>query len=310
MQTIQEKELNEQLSKALDSVTTKLRQTILEGFKASMIARTATYLEDGMKFQTFESYGLAEDKFGVGTYVKVNEKRGYRMMVSDLQSRKLVVPAGSAPRTLPKKESERSFYIEKEFRVYAKAVDFDARLDKQANEYADDQLAAFKAKMIRKLNAIDVLTKATFSGFLDDNYLALEYKNGSFFLTTKVVYKRSILGTDFVQYPTTFHNAVVNGQPVKTPSEAKVKKAFKLVRGADFKETVIFKIQEIIPTMGFRSGRGEKTMTRQSFCGESEARAAFKDFQFTYKRATLLLVKVSDTEKTVLETRKQEQVSK
>lgn len=301
---IQETTMNKQLSEALDKVTDTLRQSILDGFKSSMTHKADRFLKDGAEFETFESYSLSEAIFGEGTYNKVNEKRGYRMMVSDVHYYKLVIQGDKQKRT----KGEIKAW-DKEFATYVKPADFAERLEKAAAQYADEQLAGFKAKMIRKLNALDVLEAVTFNGSLYDNSLDLKYKNGSFFVTTKVVYKRSFLGKDFLQYPTTFHNVQIVGKVVSPPSEAKVKRAFKEVRGADFKETVAFKIQEIIP-VGFHGQGRTKTMTRLTFTDEAKARAEFKNFPSTYKRSTLLLVKQSDTEKTVLETRKQEYVAK
>ena len=60
------------------------------------------------------------------------------------------------------------------------------------------------------------------------NTMSFEFEDGSrFTVQNSIVLSYSVYGKPFYRYPTTFHNVILpNGDKLRNPSEAKIKKEF------------------------------------------------------------------------------------
>lgn len=113
-------------------------------------------------------------------------------------------------------------------------ADVAARTEAAAQRYATDSLAGFKAKMHRKLSDLGAVQEVAYSHFGTawESTLRLTYARASMLVDNSVVLKFSKYGKAFNQFPARFHAVVIDGQPMKTPSEAKVKKAMQALATA------------------------------------------------------------------------------
>jgi hypothetical protein len=99
--------------------------------------------------------------------------------------------------------------------------------------------------------------------------LDLKYETGSMRVGSKVIVNVSSLGKLFNQYPTTFHNVVIQGKQIKNASEAKVKKLMKAARGISVDDKLTYKV-----TLRARSMRfSHKAPARAQYTGDSKEQA-------------------------------------
>lgn len=114
--------------------------------------------------------------------------------------------------------------------VYSVKKDYKTIVDKMAKQSAKDAVEGFVLKMKMKLSVIvgsrgigvDV------SGNSNRNTISFEFEDKSrFTVQNSIVLSYSVYGKPFYRYPTTFHNVVLpNGDKLRNPSEAKIKKEF------------------------------------------------------------------------------------
>ena len=114
--------------------------------------------------------------------------------------------------------------------VYSLKKDYVSIVDKMAKQSAKDAVEGFVLKMKNKLSVIvggkgigvDV------SGNSNRNTISFEFADGSkFTVQNSIVLSYSVYGKPFYRYPTTFHNVILpNGDKLRNPSEAKIKKEF------------------------------------------------------------------------------------
>lgn len=104
-------------------------------------------------------------------------------------------------------------------------------IDAHGQRYADGIVDSWKAKMSMKLGEVidrkggaDIQLK----GQLWNEYMSFAFADGSSFdMKTQQVYARSKLGTEFVRFPTTFHNVrFVDGTAMAKPSSNKMQDEF------------------------------------------------------------------------------------
>lgn len=102
----------------------------------------------------------------------------------------------------------------------------------KAERFAEDQVIAFVYKVGTKLSGVvekkGNLAKASISGNLQDHWMTFEFADkAEFQVQSQIVWKCSINGKHFAQYPTCFRNVKLsNGSKMELPSEAKMKEAF------------------------------------------------------------------------------------
>jgi hypothetical protein len=105
-------------------------------------------------------------------------------------------------------------------------------IELRAKSEAEEVIMAFVAKVGGKLNgiaeAMGNLSSAKLHGSTTlQNCIRLEFEDGSSFnVENDIIINHSVYGKPFNQFPTRFSNAVLRGEPVKNPSEAKMKKLF------------------------------------------------------------------------------------
>lgn len=109
-------------------------------------------------------------------------------------------------------------------------------MEEKAKRLADDECESFFFKMADKLGGLvagkrEFLSVESGTHFSKttpfSSWLVFNFANDTRFgLENKIVWNTSPLGTQFYQYPATFHNFVLDGKPVKNISELEVKKAF------------------------------------------------------------------------------------
>ena len=114
--------------------------------------------------------------------------------------------------------------------VYSLKKDYVSIVDKMAKQSAKDAVESFVLKMKMKLSVIvgsrgigvDV------SGNSNRNTISFEFEDKSrFTVQNSIVLSYSVYGKPFYRYPTTFHNVILpNGDKLRNPSEAKIKKEF------------------------------------------------------------------------------------
>lgn len=102
----------------------------------------------------------------------------------------------------------------------------------KAEQFAEDMVTAFVFKVGTKLSGIvekkGNLAKTSISGNLQDHWMTFEFSDGACFqVQSQIVWKVSINGKHFAQYPTNFRNVKLsNGGKMETPSESKMKEQF------------------------------------------------------------------------------------
>lgn len=108
------------------------------------------------------------------------------------------------------------------------------RADKDATEAVAGFVYKITAKLTGIVDAAGGLVKHSTFGSLRNNRLRLECANGlTCDVTNDVVWVCNEYGTVFCRYPTTFHSVILpGGERLKTPSEAKLKKALGVVDAA------------------------------------------------------------------------------
>jgi hypothetical protein len=118
-------------------------------------------------------------------------------------------------------------YPNKRFEVVA---DWEARVAARAAKEAKATVAGFKAKMAKKMDGIFAGRPTTISinGTVARNWFSVEIAGvGSFRVENNVVSVWPRNAVPHHRFPTTFHAVrLANGEEMKSPSEAKVKKAF------------------------------------------------------------------------------------
>ena len=114
--------------------------------------------------------------------------------------------------------------------AYTLKKDYKSIVDKMAKQSAKEAVESFVYKMKMKLSVIvggrgigvDV------SGNSNRNTISFEFEDKSrFTVQNSIVLSYSVYGKPFYRYPTTFHNVILpNGDKLRSPSEAKIKKEF------------------------------------------------------------------------------------
>lgn len=110
--------------------------------------------------------------------------------------------------------------------------DFESRLNKDAEQYAEDVMAEFVSKMTKKLDQI-IVAKGDFksiikSGMISNHRLRFTFEDGSAFtVQNQIVVVWNYGSAPFNRFPTTFHDVIFpDGTKMATPSEAKMKSDF------------------------------------------------------------------------------------
>jgi hypothetical protein len=117
-------------------------------------------------------------------------------------------------------------------RVWTLKANVEEIVKAKAERFAEDLVIAFVYKVGTKLSGIvekkGNLAKADISGNLQDHWMTFIFADKSEFqVQSQIVWKCSINGKHFAQYPTCFRNVkLVNGSKMELPSEAKMKEAF------------------------------------------------------------------------------------
>jgi hypothetical protein len=101
----------------------------------------------------------------------------------------------------------------------------------RALAFGHDMVNAFVHKVGTKLSGIvekKVLAETSISGSLQSHWMHFKFQDGSAFdVQSQIIWKTSINGVYFPQYPTCFRSVKMsNGQSMDTPSEAKMKEEF------------------------------------------------------------------------------------
>jgi hypothetical protein len=102
----------------------------------------------------------------------------------------------------------------------------------KAERFAEDLVTAFIFKVGTKLSGIvekkGNLAKTFINGSLQDHWMTFEFRDGAEFqVQSQIVWKTSVNGKHFAQYPTCFRNVkLAGGVKMEIPSEAKMKEAF------------------------------------------------------------------------------------
>jgi len=103
-----------------------------------------------------------------------------------------------------------------------------AWIKKEVDGAVEAAIGSFELKLAKKLSGLieNRGAKLSISGWLDSNSVRIDFENGDGFdLYSKVELAISPLGKLFERYPTRFGNVIIDGKPLKAPSEASVKKA-------------------------------------------------------------------------------------
>ena len=109
-------------------------------------------------------------------------------------------------------------------------TDVDSIITCKVNRDIDEMFSSFIQKQTLKTGAIIKGRHPTIKGRITPGslecYLTFDLDDNSHFeMKCQIVWKTSYLGTNFYQFPTTFHNArKANGEEIKNPSEVKLKK--------------------------------------------------------------------------------------
>ena len=125
-------------------------------------------------------------------------------------------------------------FLESEYKdgryVYNLKKDYKSIIDKMAKQSAKEAVEGFVLKMKMKLSVIVGSHKmgVDVSGSSSRNTISFEFEDKSrFTVQNAIVLSYSVYGKPFYRYPTTFHNVILpNGDKLRNPSEARVKKAF------------------------------------------------------------------------------------
>jgi hypothetical protein len=100
-----------------------------------------------------------------------------------------------------------------------------------ANKWADDMVTQFVHKVGTKLSGIverkGDLHVTAIQGSLQDHWMTFNFKDGSAFkVQSQIVWKTSVNGVHFAQFPTCFRQVSLRGVAMAQPSEAKMRKEF------------------------------------------------------------------------------------
>lgn len=116
--------------------------------------------------------------------------------------------------------------------TWALSANVDGIVKAKAERFAEDQVTAFVYKVGTKLSGIverkGNLAKTSISGDLRSHWMTFEFAdNANFQVQSQIVWKVSVNGVHFTQYPNCFRNVTLsNGTKMELPSEAKMKEAF------------------------------------------------------------------------------------
>lgn len=239
------KTMKEQLSEALDKVTDHLREQIKDQYTKQAEKAAAKYAKLRETFKFEEKYGKKHvgnvyemkmpSDFQMGRYYRFDKEKYefYQNAENSLSDYTVMMLTGlTETKNVDGSEREKNGFDSYKEKVTNLKENLAEAITEQAYKYADESLASFKAKMQNKLENLGTLTKAEFTGDLYRNMLSLTYKNASMTIESKVIVNCSKLGKLFNQYPSTFHNVVIDGKAMKGASELKVKKAMKASREA------------------------------------------------------------------------------
>lgn len=111
-------------------------------------------------------------------------------------------------------------------------TDFNDIIDSIAKSFANEMVISFVYKVGTKLSGIverkGNLSKTAITGSLQDHWMTLEFADGSNFqVQSQIVWKCSINGVHFPQFPTCFRNVTMpDGSKMELPSEFKMKEQF------------------------------------------------------------------------------------
>jgi uncharacterized protein (UPF0333 family) len=113
---------------------------------------------------------------------------------------------------------------------YSLLPNLDEIVAAKSEAYAKMAIESFVLKLTKKLTDIvesKEIAAASLQGSLRHNSIYFTFKDGSSFnVDSNIVHVVNSYGTWFQRYPTTFHNVVLKGERLKSPSEASVRKAF------------------------------------------------------------------------------------
>jgi hypothetical protein len=131
------------------------------------------------------------------------------------------------------KAVEAMKYIEQKSTAWALRGNTDAIIKANAERFADDMVSSFIHKVGTKLSGIVEKKNGTHKvtitgGSLRNHWMHFTFADGSSFdVQSQVVWKTSVNGVHFPQFPTCFRNvAMSNGSRMELPSEAKMKEQF------------------------------------------------------------------------------------
>ena len=114
--------------------------------------------------------------------------------------------------------------------AYTLKSDYKKILKDTAKQNAKEGVEKFVYKMKMKLSVIvgGRGIGVNVDGNHNRNTMSFEFEDGSrFTVQNSIVLSYSIYGKPFYRYPTTFHNVILpNGDKLRNPSEAKIKKEF------------------------------------------------------------------------------------
>ena len=114
--------------------------------------------------------------------------------------------------------------------AYTLKSDYKSILKKMATQNAKEGVEKFVYKMKMKLSVIvgGRGIGVNVDGNHNRNTMSFEFEDGSkFTVKNGIVLSYSIYGKPFYRYPTTFHDVILpNGDKLRNPSEAKIKKEF------------------------------------------------------------------------------------
>lgn len=250
---------NEQLTAALNKCTEGLRASLMYQFTVNADATLKEFQEQAAKTGSLNTYDHYKEVSSYGS----SRSEYFRVQAY----RAAVARAGFLKRVeMTDAEYAAAKVYSREKTIVLEGAALTAEFAKRAAEYATAALAGFIFKMQSKLNAMGTLTKVVFDGSLGNNRIDLTYTNATMNITNTVIIKSSNRGLLFNQFPTTFHTVVINGTPLKTPSEAKVKKAMKEAATGE-------KIADVTTYIVRATSKFYPQATRPIFKGEDKAQA-------------------------------------
>lgn len=142
----------------------------------------------------------------------------------------------------PQIASERIWKLERPWDSYDNARldgNYKSVLEASGKRAADDMQRAFLVKNVAKLVSIlekkgtelrrepRILKASASYGIFEGDIEISFLDNSSFIVRNKIVWKRNQYGTNFNQFPTTFHNVVMpDGKPMGQPSEERMNSVF------------------------------------------------------------------------------------